>query len=234
MQTNKYYKGEALRALKGNWTPAVLATIVFFAVYFILYGPGLWQTAKLQDSIATINPSDFNAVMAAYKGASGASSLQLLGQVFLLFPLSLGLANAFRLLLASGDNNLTSNMFSIAFSNYWHKVWGMLLMDIFIFLWSLLLVIPGIIKCFSYAMTPYILQDNPELSANEAIDRSRAMMKGHKFDLFYLYLSFIGWFFLCILTAGIGFLWLHPYVQAAEASFYEDLKTEFYGETAAA
>ena len=100
-------------------------------------------------------------------------------------------------------------------------------MYLFTFLWTLLFIIPGIIKAFSYAMSPYILEENPELSANEAIDRSRAMMKGHKFDLFWLYLSFIGWGFLCIFTLGIGLLWLMPYMQTAEAAFYEDVKAEY-------
>ena len=142
-------------------------------------------------------------------------------------PLSVGAANAFRKLLVAGDNNLTSNMFSMALGNYWHKVWGMLLMGIFISLWSLLFIIPGIIKAFSYAMTPYILEENPELSANEAIDRSRAMMRGHKFDLFWLYLSFIGWAILCLLTAGIGFLWLIPYISTTQAAFYEEVKADY-------
>lgn len=91
----------------------------------------------------------------------------------------------------------------------------------------LLFIIPGIVKSFSYAMTPYILEENPELSANEAIDRSRAMMKGHKFDLFWLYLSFIGWILLSILTLGIGLLWLAPYMQTATAAFYEDVKADY-------
>ncbi len=79
---------------------------------------------------------------------------------------------------------------------------------------------------FAYAMTPYILAENPELSAWDASTRSREMMKGHKFDLFYLYLSFIGWGILAVLTLGIGFIWLVPYVQTTTAAFYNDLKSE--------
>ena len=76
-------------------------------------------------------------------------------------------------------------------------------------------------------MTNYILVDKPELSANEAINLSKDMMYGHKFDLFYLYLSFAGWFILCLFTLGIGFLWLYPYVQAAQVSFYLDVKEDY-------
>ena len=147
--------------------------------------------------------------------------------IFLIAPLMVGFINAFRALLVQGDREIPTNMYKIATKNYWHKVWGMFLMVIFICLWSLLLVIPGIIKCFSYAMTPFILEEHPELTANEAIDHSRAMMKGHKFDLFWLYLSFIGWGILCIPTLGIGTFWLIPYMQTAQASFYEDVKADY-------
>ena len=76
-------------------------------------------------------------------------------------------------------------------------------------------------------MTPYILEDNPELGAVDAIHRSRMMMRGHKFDLFWLYLSFIGWFLLSLLTLGIGFLWLVPYMETAQAAFYEEVKADY-------
>ena len=76
-------------------------------------------------------------------------------------------------------------------------------------------------------MTSYVMRDCPELKFNGAIERSMAMMRGHKFDLFYLHLTFIGWFLLSILTLGIGFFWLGPYVQSAQAHFYEDVKTEY-------
>ena len=102
----------------------------------------------------------------------------------------------------------------------------MLLQKVYIFLWTLLLIIPGIIKAFSYAMTSYILKDNPEIKNNEAIEKSMQMMQGHKMDLFLLYLSFIGWAILSVLTLGIGFIFLTPYVNAAVSHFYEDLKEE--------
>ena len=101
-----------------------------------------------------------------------------------------------------------------------------ILQTIFIFLWSLLFIIPGIVKSYSYAMSYFIKIDHPELSASDCITASRKMMKGHKFDLFYLHLSFIGWFLLSIFTFGIGLLWLCPYVDVATAAFYNDLKAE--------
>ena len=99
-----------------------------------------------------------------------------------------------------------------------------LLYYVYIFLWSLLLLIPGCIKAYSYAMTPYILKDNPEMKNNAAIEESMRMMDGHKLELFLLDLSFIGWAILSILTCCIGFLWLVPYMNMARVNFYEDLK----------
>lgn len=99
-----------------------------------------------------------------------------------------------------------------------------LLYYVYVFLWSLLLLIPGCIKSYSYAMTPYILKDNPEMKNNAAIEESMRMMDGHKLELFLLDLSFIGWAILSILTCCIGFLWLVPYMNMARVNFYEDLK----------
>lgn len=100
---------------------------------------------------------------------------------------------------------------------------AVLLMGLFTFLWSLLFVIPGIIKMFSYAMTPYIIAENPEIDALKAIDESRAMMNGHKAELFFLRLSFIGWFILGFITV-VGIFFVLPYYQTAEANFYVELR----------
>jgi uncharacterized membrane protein len=99
-----------------------------------------------------------------------------------------------------------------------------LLQAIFIILWTCLLVIPGLIKGLSYSMSYFILRDNPNIGALEAITASRKMMNGHKTKLFFLLLSFIGWMLLCCLSFGIGTLWLTPYVSLSVANFYEDLK----------
>lgn len=93
-------------------------------------------------------------------------------------------------------------------------------------LWALLFIIPGIIASYRYAMTPYIMAENPNLTASEAISRSKEMMDGHKADLFVLHLTFIGWDILAALTLNIGYLWLNPYKNAAEAVFYRELKAQ--------
>lgn len=97
------------------------------------------------------------------------------------------------------------------------------LRTLYTFLWSLLLIVPGIIAALSYAMTPFILEEHPELTASEAIARSKALMDGHKMDLFILTLTFLGWDILCALTANIGHLFLNPYKNAAYAVFYREI-----------
>ncbi len=99
-----------------------------------------------------------------------------------------------------------------------------LLSSIFVFLWSLLLIIPGIIKSLAYSMAPYIIAEEPDIDALAAIQKSQDMMRGNKMRLFSLYLSFIGWFILSILTFGIGFIFLLPYVQMSVANFYLDIR----------
>ena len=101
-----------------------------------------------------------------------------------------------------------------------------LLQGIYTALWMLLLVVPGIIKHYSYAMTDYILKEDPEMKNNAAIEKSMAMMENNKMKLFMLDLSFIGWAILSLFTFGIGFFFLQPYVQVAHAAFYEDLKAQ--------
>ena len=106
-----------------------------------------------------------------------------------------------------------------------------LLRALYVFLWSLLFIIPGIVAGFSYAMTDYILAEDPELTADEAISQSKSIMMGNKWRFFCLQFSFIGWDILATLAFGIGHLWLTPYKQAAYAAFYREVSgTEFFPE----
>lgn len=206
MKQNQDYKNAALTALKGNWVYAIVATIVLILIAGVLGIPS---------AFASIAAGSGSALVAIFLGG----------------PLQVGFDNSFKRLYFYSDHEVTKNIFIQGFSNYLHIVWGNLLMSIYLILWSLLLVVPGILKYFAYAMTPYILVDNPELSADQAIHRSREMMNGRKFDLFYLYLSFIGWYILALITCGIGFFWLIPYVGTAKAAFYEDVKTDYEART---
>ena len=249
MKRNTDYKNAALAALKGNWGKAVLATVIYMALMYIAMGPYLYNYTKMtayarenmpqvtsgtglgsavrEAMQASLSLAQDPEYLAMQTKANGSMALYYLILYLVVMPLSVGFANAFLKLLVQQDNAIPENMYKIATKNYWHKVWGMFLMNVFIFLWMLLLIIPGIVKIFSYSMTPFILEEHPELSANEAIDHSRAMMKGHKFDLFWLILSFIGWMILCLFTLGIGYLWLIPYMQTSIADFYEDVKADY-------
>lgn len=139
-------------------------------------------------------------------------------------PLTLGLA-IFWLSFSRNQNPAISKMFD-GFDTWWRAVKAYILMGIYIFLWLLLLIVPGIIAAYSYAMTFYILSEDKNIKIDDAINKSKEMMKGNKWKLFCLGCRFIGWGLLCILTLGIGFLWLIPYVQVSMAKFYDDVKNK--------
>lgn len=108
---------------------------------------------------------------------------------------------------------------------YGNVVMTMLLRYIYTLLWYLLLVIPGIIKTYSYFMVPYLLAENPRIPPNRAIDMSRQIMAGHKWQMFVLDLSFLGWYLLGALAFGIGILFVLPYHNTAHAQLYVTLRT---------
>ncbi len=139
-------------------------------------------------------------------------------------PISLGLAILFLSLVRSGEAKLDQifegfSRFKVALVTY-------LLMVLYIVLWSLLLIVPGIIAALSYAMTFFILADEKDVTASDALAKSKRIMDGHKWKLFYLGCRFIGWALLCVLTLGIGFLWLFPYMYTSMTLFYEDIKQQ--------
>jgi uncharacterized membrane protein len=149
---------------------------------------------------------------------SGSSPLWLI----LVGPFTLGLA-MFTLSLSRNEEARVEQVF-FGFQYFGNALLTYLLIFFYVFLWSLLLIIPGIIASFSYAMTFYILADDPSIRPQEALEKSKKMMNGYKCKLFCLNLRFIGWFLLCLLTMGIGFIFLMPYIYVSQAKFYEDLK----------
>lgn len=139
-------------------------------------------------------------------------------------PLGYGVKVLFQHVYREGEVDL--GMLFDGFRDFGRVFLTRLLVGIYIMLWTLLLIVPGIIKSYSYSMTDYVLRDNPDLAYDAAVRESMRLMDGNKMSLFILDLSFIGWAILCVLTLGIGFLWLVPYVQTAHASFYETIKEE--------
>ena len=102
-----------------------------------------------------------------------------------------------------------------------------LLQQAYTILWMFLFIVPGLVKMYSYSMTMYLKSQNPQMGHNEAITLSRKLMDGNKYRLFCLHFSFIGWALLSVLTFGIGFIWLLPYMQSSIVAFYEDIYTEY-------
>ncbi len=137
-------------------------------------------------------------------------------------PMSAGVCLVF-LMLARRSPAEIGQLFS-GFSRFGTALVAYLLMVLFILLWTLLLIIPGIIASYAYAMTFFVIADDPAVGPLQAITRSKEMMRGNKWKLFCLFWRFFGWALLCILTLGIGFLWLAPYIQTTLAHFYEDVR----------
>ena len=158
-------------------------------------------------------------------GMEGAKALSFLS-IFIYGPLLYGYNVAFLNFKRTGEDVRIENLLD-GFKDYGRVFLTNLLQNIYIVLWTLLLIVPGIIKSISYSQTFYVLKDNPELKNNAAIERSMAMMEGHKMEYFCLMLSFIGWILLSVLTLGIGLLWVSPYMDTAMAHFYEYVKEDY-------
>lgn len=137
-------------------------------------------------------------------------------------PMSFGVA-LFFLSLSRKQVLPISDLFK-GFNYFLNTLVASLLILIYTILWALLLIIPGIIAAISYSQVFFILAQDPSISASDAIKKSKEMMFGYKWKFFFLGLRFIGWLILCILTLGIGFLWLVPYMQVTFAKFHDDIR----------
>lgn len=125
--------------------------------------------------------------------------------------------------VVNGNTPSAGDAFS-GFDDFWSAFKVNFLVGLFTFLWSLLFIIPGIVKAYSYSMSTYILAENKGKPALECIRESMDMTDGHKMDLFELNVSFIGWILLCIITFGIAAIWVGPYMQATFVNAYNSLK----------
>jgi len=197
----KELKLSAREALSGRW--------VFMALMFLLF--------LIIQGIPSMFASDANEDIQA---------IDLIG--FLLNILLLPLAIGWTWLAMSVARKEQAKIVDL-FEPYkiFLKAVGLsIVQSIFLGLWFLLLIIPGIIKSFSYLLTFYILRDEPSIGILDAITRSRQMMDGHKMEAFMLVLSFIGWFLLGLITIGIAFLWVGPYFSVTLAKFYDRIRGE--------
>lgn len=162
-------------------------------------------------------------IYALISGALGAIPFAgALITMLIMGPLMLGWTR-FSMSIARNEEASINQLFE-GFNDFMRPFITYLLMVIFIILWMILLIIPGIIAAHAYSMTFYIMNDDPSIGGMDALRKSKEMMYGYKWKLFCLGLRFIGWALLCILTFGIGYLWLVPWMQVSAAKFYDDIK----------
>ena len=208
-------KEEALASLRGKWWSFVGLTFLYMML------AGIASSTTQFGEIFT--GSSFTTLAVIMTGSGVLLTI-------LAIPLQFGYYIAY---VNSSRQDLPADIgdLFLGYKRFGHVLGTLLLMVLAIMAGFILFVVPGIILCFAYAMVPFVLYDNPELSATEVLQKSRMMMKGHKWELFVLYLSFIGWAILCVFTLFIGFFWLGPYMQMTEVKFYEKIRAEFEGET---
>lgn len=197
-------KTKAKNILKGNWGQAISLLLLYGLISF---GAGIavnliGEMFSLTEQTANVLGNVADIVV---------SALFTLGTTSFYLKLSRGEEVTYKELFSKTD------MFAVV-------LLAIVLISIFTTLWTLLLIIPGIIAAINYSQTYYILVDDKNKSAYDAIKASKEMMNGHKWDYFVLVLSFSGWMILATLTLGIGFIWLVPYMQVTFANFYDSIK----------
>lgn len=226
MSTSKELRKKAWESLKGKYWMA-FAVVLVLGLLTSIGTSMLTGSQNLMNVVSMVDPSEMDAT--AQLGATvllGVASV--MGFIGFLVSILVGNAVAVGLCNYFIKNTDSTPSFKDAFSGfkvkYGRNIGTLLLVSIKTVLWSLLLIVPGIIKTYEYAIIPYILADDPEISSKEAFKKAKQMMKGNKWRLFKLNLSFIGWAILCIFTLGIGVFFLSPYLNAASAEFYVELK----------
>lgn len=229
MWTRQELKEKGKAAFKANYWPNVLVAFILG-----LLTAGMTATTTLnnggdpaQDTGNAVSNINLTPGQAAAIGGLLVVFIiiAVLLDIFVWNPLKIGCFAFFKENVKHGDTPV--GMVMSGFTNYGRNFLTMLLTAIYLALWTMLFIIPGIIKWYSYRMVPFIVRDHPELSPNEVITMSRAMMDGQKMYTFLLDLSFIGWFLLSALTLGlVGVFWTNPYYQNTNAALYLRLSGE--------
>lgn len=228
----KYRAKQAFR--KNYWAAVVVSLILAIAVGI---GSGGGGSSSVANTVTHTEVYDgtlrFSMNSAApfvwLLSAFALGALLILGSIFILLKIFVG-----NVLEVGARGFYIENLYSapsvgkilapFRSGQYWNIVKIMFFRDLFIFLWTLLFVIPGIVKSYEYKMIPYLLAENPGMSKQEAFDRTREMMYGQKGNAFVLDLSFLPWLFLNAFTFNIlGILYLQPYMDATQAELYDVL-----------
>lgn len=210
------FRLRARENLAGNWVMSVLVAFVAALLGGAISG-GSFSLDVDAETIAKLPPA-FITILTTW-----ASVASVLGLVHFVIGGPVKLGNCHYLLHQHDKEEMSIHDLFSEFGRWGAGFALNLLSGLFIGLWTMLFIIPGIVASYSYAMAPFILAENPEMSAMDAIRSSKELMKGHKGELFRLDLSFIGWGLLCVLTCGIGYLFLSPYQAASRAAFYRNL-----------
>ncbi len=220
VRSNLKARGKA--AFKRNYWFCVLASIIG-----VILGGGSGRSVSTSgenvyfDTAGNLNIDlSPNILAGVLMALCGALIIALILNIFVFQPIYAGVSRFF--LVNSGEKARMGEIFyAFKNGNYWNVVKTQFLTDLFIFLWTCLFIVPGIIKMYSYRMVPYILAENPQMSSREIIDRSRQMMDGNKWKAFVLDISFIGWYLLSAITLGIvGIFYASPYIMATNAELY--------------
>ena len=214
--TNKDLMADARMSLSGNWGMGVLG-YVLYTVLIMSFSMFVFTAVFFVSMV-----SQFGGANAA--AATGAVNLFANLVHFLLSgAFTVGFAGFF--LGIAQENTARLELLFVGFQRFWKSFGTYFFHTLFIVLWTLLFIIPGIIATFRYAMAFFIIADDEDCGSLEAISRSKEMMKGNKWKFFCLHWRFVGWALLAVFfTFGIGFLWLIPYMQTSFAKFYEDVK----------
>lgn len=226
------YRSTARGALRGHWGTSILVAVA--AVLLGANGNPLMSasssTASSSNTSSGMSTQEAWSQMEAVPPFIIGIAIAILSAAVIYALVTLILGGAVKLGLVNYNIDLITKRNAPAFSTLFSRfsIFGKafllhFMINLFISLWTILLVIPGIVASYRYAMAPYLLAENPELGVMEAISLSKQMMKGNKWRLFKLYFSFFGWCILGVLTFCIGFLWITPYVYASEAAFFLDV-----------
>ena len=221
----KTYREMAWQALKGIWGIAIVVALV--AGLLSGTSGGIRVNLNVNSNEITDLPQAFEVMQdvmssPAFVTAASISSLLSLVGFIIGGPIQVGYAR-FCLKITDAKRPLEFKDLFSGFDVFGEAFLLNLRITLRILGWTLLFIIPGIIAGYRYSQAFYIMAENPGLGSGECIERSKAMMQGNKWKLFCLQLSFIGWFFLTVITLGIAGLWMSPYMAVAETFFYRDV-----------
>lgn len=204
--------------LAGKWATAIGVTFVAALLGGLFAGGNVSLNLELEEEVVQQLPQFVLSMLAAL---GSVASILALVQFIIGGPVQLGYAQI--LLKQYHGVEYEMNDLFARFQDFKQGFLQSFLRGLYCALWGLLFIVPGIIAYYKYFMTPYLMADNPGMTAKEAIAASTELMEGHKGELFVLGLTFIGWDILAGLTLGIGYLWLNPYKHAAYTAFYRNL-----------